>query len=114
MASLWEIFDTSNLKYDTALGLVNNDAGSGPPTVFFGAGHIFSVGWIRTGGGDHSAGDAGQANCSGWTSDAAAGFGTAVGLTQLWSSTSDVTPVSPWQAFALSCQGPQQVWCMQD
>jgi hypothetical protein len=50
MASLWEIFDTSNLKYDTALGAVSNDSGSGPPTVVIVAGHILNAGWIRTGG----------------------------------------------------------------
>ena len=114
MASLWEIFDTSNLKYDTALGSVNNDSGSGPPTVFIVAGHISSVGWIRTGGGDHGGGDPGQANCFGWTLDTEAAGGTVVGLTELWSSTSTVTPVSPWRAFTLSCHDPQQVWCMQD
>ena len=114
MASLWEIFDTSNLRYDSALGASNNDSGSGPSTVFIVAGHIFGVGWIRTGGGDVGGGDPGRANCFGWTLDAATSEGTVVGLTELWSSTSTVTPVSPWRAFAQSCQEPQQVWCMQD
>ena len=41
MASLGEIHDTSNLRYDTDLGLTLADSGFGPPIVF---------GWIRTGG----------------------------------------------------------------
>ena len=31
MASLWEIFDTTVLRYNTALGLTKPDSGSGPP-----------------------------------------------------------------------------------
>ena len=51
MASLWEIFDTSNLRYDTALGASSTDSGSGPPVaVYFGLGHFEGDGWIRTGG----------------------------------------------------------------
>ena len=114
MASLWEIFDPSNLKYDTALGSDGNDSGSGPPTMSIVAGHIFNAGWIRTGGGDVSGGDPGRANCFGWTHDSALSDGTVVGLTELWSSTSTVTPVGPWRAFPQSCQEPQQVWCMQE
>lgn len=40
MASLWEIHDPSNLRYDTELGFVQDDSGFGPPIEF---------GWIRTG-----------------------------------------------------------------
>ena len=43
MASIWEILDPSNLKYDTNRGRTLGDSGSGPPSL--GAG----VGWIRTG-----------------------------------------------------------------
>jgi hypothetical protein len=42
MASLWEIFDPSNLRYDTQLGFTLEDSGFGPPS--------FEGGWIRTGG----------------------------------------------------------------
>jgi hypothetical protein len=41
MASLWEIFDMSNLRYDTQLGMTAEDSGFGPPTQ--------TLGWIRTG-----------------------------------------------------------------
>jgi hypothetical protein len=40
MASLWDIFDISNLNYDTTLGLTYDDSGSAPPS---------DNGWIRTG-----------------------------------------------------------------
>ena len=32
MASLWEIFDPSALKYNTSLGYTKDDSGQGPPT----------------------------------------------------------------------------------
>jgi hypothetical protein len=41
MASLWEIFDPTLLKYDTKRGGTLGDAGSGPPAGL--------QGWIRTG-----------------------------------------------------------------
>jgi len=34
MASLWEIFNTSNLGYDTSRGFTQVDSGSGPPAGF--------------------------------------------------------------------------------
>lgn len=41
MASLWEIFDVTTLKYDTQLGRTLPDSGEGPPAG--------QRGWIRTG-----------------------------------------------------------------
>ena len=32
MASLWEVFDPTNLAYDTTLGTTDQDSGSGPPS----------------------------------------------------------------------------------
>jgi hypothetical protein len=55
MASLWEIFDTSNLKYDTVLGLTQDDSGFGPPSQI--------GGWIRTGRFASTVGPAGAPNC---------------------------------------------------
>ena len=40
MASLWEIYDTSNLECNTSLGSTLGDSGSGPPGL---------NGWVRTG-----------------------------------------------------------------
>jgi hypothetical protein len=67
-ASLWEIYDTSNLRYNTTLGITVDDSGSGPPD---------GAGWIRTG--YFSSGKAsviGQDNCFTWTSDSDQDFGT--------------------------------------
>jgi hypothetical protein len=62
MASLWEMFDTSNLKYETGLGFTRPDSGFGPP---------LSLGWVRTGGNASFSTTPGFANCNAWTSDLA-------------------------------------------
>ena len=59
MASLWEIFDTSNLRYDTELGFTRDDSGFGPP---------IAQGWIRTGYIASGFGPPGLINCKAWTS----------------------------------------------
>lgn len=41
MASLWEIFNTSDLRYDTTLGFTQEDSGSAPPSN--------RNGWVRMG-----------------------------------------------------------------
>ena len=33
MASLWEILDPSNLRYNTTLGFTTQDSGFGPPSI---------------------------------------------------------------------------------
>ena len=55
MASLWEIYDTSNLEYNTTLGITQQDSGQGPPGNY---------GWVRTGWGADTSTTAGQANCN--------------------------------------------------
>ena len=62
MASLWEIFDPSNLRYDATLGFTRDDSGSGPPQGSFG--------WIRTGTGATTSNFAGVGNCNAWQSNA--------------------------------------------
>jgi len=104
MAALWEIFDTSNLSYDTELGFTQADSGFGPP---------IRSGWIRTGNlasGSHIAGDA---NCQAWTSAGAKDSGTRVFLINLWNSTS-VSVINPWQASPFFCAADERVWCVQD
>jgi hypothetical protein len=94
-ASLWEILDPSQLKYDTALGLTNSDSGSGPPD---------SRGWIRSGGSGP--------NCSNWTSST---FGTAGGVVGLPSQFDWLDPgelISPWRGGGGgvgNCSGPFSV-----
>ncbi|HEY2970989.1 MAG TPA: hypothetical protein VGJ48_00625 [Pyrinomonadaceae bacterium] len=108
MASLWEIFEPSDLRYNTELGFTQEDSGSGPPTGGL-------SGWIRTGHrADNSVGP-GHANCQAWTSDNANGLerGTNVSLTSLW-DLSNVTHVSPWLAGMDPCNFAFRVWCVQD
>ena len=103
MASLWEIHDPSNLRYDTELGYTLDDSGSGPP---------FLGGWIRTGWIKDSSSNAGQGNCNAWRSNRSSDQGSAVGLSIHWSSTSSV--ISPRQTAATRCDAGLPVWCVQD
>jgi hypothetical protein len=105
MASLWEILDPSNLRYDTEHGVVDDDSGFGPPSS--------TGGWVRTGYRSHPSHDIGRANCSAWTSASSGDAGSAVGLDPSWDSTF-VTPIGPWAALSLSCNVPIKVWCVQD
>jgi hypothetical protein len=105
MASLWEIFDPSNLRYDTQLGVTHEDSGSGPPV---------RPGWIRTGnifpngGGNLS----GFTSCGAWTSSSSSNRGSLVGLVQTWES--DGSSIRPWEPGTLPCNVNANVWCVQD
>ena len=106
MASLWEIFDTSNLKYNTALGVTTDDSGFGPPT-------FVDAGWIRTGGSSEGQiGQVGVDNCFAWSSESPNHFGTAVRPARGWSLTPSNT--GPWDITLRSCSDEFQVWCVQD
>ena len=104
MASLWEILDPSNLKYDTGRGYINDDSGSGAPANV--------IGWIRTGGPASGAGGSGGANCNAWTSSSNLDTGTDVELSQGWNGAANVA--SPWNADTELCNGSLRVWCVQD
>jgi hypothetical protein len=104
-ASLWEIFDVSNLRYDTQIGLTAPDSGFGPPTNF--------AGWIRTGIVPSPGPEPGFANCFLWTRATPDILGTRVFLPADWDSTG-ATLIHPWVASATSCHQPSQVWCVQD
>ena len=112
MASLWEIFDTSNLRYDTQLGLTLEDSGSGPPTGI--ESDNLGFGWIRTGGRLTSSTAAGEANCFGYSTSS--GNGTVVGLGNFWviSSPIPANVISPWSSFTQACNQMRRVWCVQD
>jgi hypothetical protein len=60
MASLWEIHEPSNLRYNTRLGVTQDDSGFGPPTGM--------EGWMRTGSVNNVQNQPGLANCNSWTS----------------------------------------------
>ena len=112
-ASLWELFDTSNLRYaaefgEAALGL---DKGSGPPTGFYG--------WVRTGwsaeAGGADSGIPGRAHCLLWTSDSSSRHGTKIRLTNDWrKKLPPLSRIGPWDAVAQSCDRRDRVWCIEN
>ena len=105
MASLYEIFDVSNLRYNTILGLTADDSGFGPPTSDFG--------WIRTGQSSSAASIPGVGNCFVWSSDLSTAEGTAVQLRFNFDFQSDDV-VNPWTSDASPCHGTIRVWCVQN
>jgi hypothetical protein len=104
MASLWEIFDTTNLRYDTKLGFTFADSGFGPPSAVGGR--------IRTGFEANSTTIPGRANCNALTSDSNLDFGTIASLALDWTDSS--IAINPWNAETLHCGFPLRVWCVQD
>ena len=100
MASLYEIFDPSNLRYNTELGQTNADSGFGPPDLLFG--------WIRG-----SASIPPLNNCSLWTDASSTVRGNAASLHGYFDS-NPVTQVSPWFPFTFECSSEQRVWCVQN
>lgn len=104
MASLWEILDPSNLRYNSALGATRDDSGSGPPS--------FRAGWVRTGYGNSAADFAGQANCNGWSSSSGSDNGTFVYLPNDWTASHTI---HVWEAGVVACSAPLlSVWCVAD
>jgi hypothetical protein len=94
MASMWEIHDPTQLRYNTELGFTAGDSGFGPPT--------YELGWIRTGFFFAPASKSGEASCLAWTSASDAHYGTVVRLYNEWNGT--VPPVIPWRADnAMTC-----------
>jgi hypothetical protein len=110
MASLWEIHEPSNLRYDTEVGFTSDDSGSGPPTG------KPALGWIRTGRPAVSSGNV-VANCNAWTSNANTDFGSAVSLSADWGGAIGVPgPIAPWDSTVFNCDATDlvHVWCVQD
>jgi hypothetical protein len=105
MASLWEVFDPTNLEYDTTLGTTDQDSGSGPPSDL--------IGWIRTGTQAGNTGGPGDANCNAWSSSAVGDSGTTVRLSEEW-NIDLVGSIQPWQGIEISCNQPAKVWCVED
>jgi hypothetical protein len=101
MASLWEILDPSNLKYNTTLGQTLSDSGSGPPTY---------GGWVRTGYSSDNGATAGQANCSNWSTTA--GYGTYIWLPNTWDAGWEDMHV--WAVNTTTCSNVARVWCVVD
>jgi hypothetical protein len=104
MASLWEINDPSNLRYDTQQGLTRDDSGSGPPSDV--------SGWMRTGFSANVSNTPGVGNCQAWSSAEFTNYGSTAGLRPFWATSA--TNISPWLGGALFCNQSIPVWCVQD
>jgi hypothetical protein len=104
MATLWEIYDVTQLKYDAKRGQLRADSGSGPPAEL--------GGWVRTGGAESAADNVGVANCFGWISNVAEDYGSAVELDGNWEA--PATNASPWAPFTATCDSTLPVWCKQN
>jgi hypothetical protein len=102
MASLWEIADPTNLKYNISLGRGSADSGQGPPSDW--------VGWVRTGFSSNSSTTPGQANCTVWSG--LSGSGTVVNLHDYW--TNGGQDIGVWNAGPAGCGLFRSVWCVED
>ena len=100
-ASLWEILDTSNLRYNLDLGAKNLDGGQGPPTS--------GGGWIRTGYTTSDSGGAGKANCKNWSETNATG--SSITLASDWTTGGEM---GPWKVDSINCDTDLLVWCVED
>ncbi|MDJ0788796.1 MAG: right-handed parallel beta-helix repeat-containing protein [Myxococcota bacterium] len=118
MASLFEILDPTQLRYDDSLGKSCDDSGSGPPAC------LLSSGWVRTG--DDSSGSGARPNCNAWTDGSAASSGTVARLVRGGELDSAATAVSPWVLSEVECTGSvftpppnpslavAGLWCVED
>ena len=112
-ASIWEIQDVSNLRYDGARGVRYADSGAGPPTNRWG--------WVRTGKGAIVSDTPGAANCTNpildapWTSSLAHHDGTVVILTNNDDDYATHPRVpDPWRVSAGACINTNASWCVEE
>lgn len=103
MASLWELLDTSNLRYNTTRGYTRPDSGYGPPAM---------GGWIRTGAESGSTTTPGTGNCQAWTSGSASDYGSHASLPARWEE--DFEDLVGWSVDTHACSDPIRVWCIGD
>jgi hypothetical protein len=116
-ASLWEILNTSDLHYNTALGRTNVNSGNGAPAISSRSTFADAAyGWIRTGAPD-------DPNCINWTSSNAVDAGTAGSLQILGGANPPqwIIDNSSSGQTAISCDGTAGgtpltvgVWCVQN
>jgi hypothetical protein len=103
-ASLWEMADPSNLKYNTSLGYTTADSGQGPQT--------YLDGWVRTGYGSNGQNTAGKANCLNWTNNTSSSYGTTVKLPDDWAG--GYQDIGVWAVDTAQCSTAWRVWCIED
>jgi len=106
MASLWEIYDVSNVRYDRTLGYLTTDSGFGPPAASFG--------WVRTGNTPDVASTPGIGNCSVWTSNNPSYHGTLIELPIDWANVELGVQIGSWSAGTADCGFETRVWCVQN
>jgi hypothetical protein len=106
MASIWEIADPSNLKYNTVLGgtWYDPDSGQGPPALFYG--------WVRTGYVSSGSDTVGEGNCKAWSSSSQVYEGTVAALPSDW--TAGTQDAGVWDAVKATCSTSNFVWCIED
>jgi hypothetical protein len=104
MASIWEILDTSNLRYDTTMGVTLDDSGQGPPSGL--------AGWTRTGFSSNISNTASMGNCNAWTSNASNDYGRTIYLP--YSDLSVGSEFGVWRARMFQCDQSWRVWCVTD
>ena len=102
-ASLWEIMDPSNLKYDTDLGVTRDDSGQGPPS--------YLGGWVRTGYLSSTDSVPGRGNCNAWTSNDSGHRGAFAYLPRDWTAGGEFYI---WEVDAAQCNLNGYVWCVAD
>jgi hypothetical protein len=116
MASVYEIYDPSNLQYawDDPNAYLTDDSGKGPPAG--------EDGWVRTGESEQEGpgpDGAGVANCLAWTSNDGGHFGTAVSISPEWTDPTAGgyflnVPGTLWMGLTFACNEQLPVWCIED
>jgi hypothetical protein len=104
-ASLWEILDTSGLRYNMTLGSTRLDSGHGPPSG------VPMAGWVRTGNLSSREPIPGEGNCSTWGSSSDNDYGTIAALPPSWNPPQDI---HVWNSQTEPCNSGVRVWCVED
>lgn len=99
MANFWEIHEPTNLRYNTDLGVMHDDSGSGPPSF------VFAEGWIRSGLKDVGPGP--SQHCEFWSSADSLDFAVTAYLS--FTAENDL-----WVVDRIPCNLQRPVWCVQD
>lgn len=104
MASLWELYDVSNLIYDYNHpdAYTMDDSGYGPPSQ--------RNGWVRTGYSSSFSSIAGTGNCNNWSSRSNTHYGVSVRLSNMWETAPG--DIGPWDATSFACNFAGPVWCV--
>lgn len=110
MASLWEIYDVSNLEYARiprpgVTAAFSDDSGEGPPTGM--------SGWVRTGNDSSVSSQPGVGNCNAWSSPSNSNAGTFLSLNGLWDTDPSAGEFEFWSTGGTDCGVTIPVWCVE-